>query len=148
MLTWNGIKFIPILKLYAFLIPIIFALSLFRFVLCSKPALTEGLEIDQYIWAILNTLGSTPIEEVIIDSDANWKSVHGIGAANIKVGLDQFQRNYMCHWSTARDKNLIKSLVSLFFICSAIFIDRGRQWDKAIVSQCGIAWFNTNTNMG
>lgn len=83
--------------MYAFLIPIIFALSLFRFVLCSKPALTEGLEIDQYIWAILNTLGSTPIEEVIIDSDANWKSVHGIGAANIKVGLDQFQLNYMCH---------------------------------------------------
>lgn len=52
---------------------------------CSKPALTEGLEIDQYIWAILNTLGTTQIEEVIIDSDANWKSVHGIGAANIKV---------------------------------------------------------------
>lgn len=52
---------------------------------CSKPALTEGLEIDQYIWAILNTLGTTPIEEVIIDSDANWKSVHGIGAPNIKV---------------------------------------------------------------
>lgn len=52
---------------------------------CSKPALTEGLEIDQYIWAILNTLGTTQIEEVIIDSDANWKSVHGIGSVNIKV---------------------------------------------------------------
>lgn len=53
--------------------------------MCSKPALTEGLEIDQYIWAILNTLSSTPIEEVTIDSDANWKSVHGLSAANIKV---------------------------------------------------------------
>lgn len=53
----------------------------------SKPALTEGLEIDQYIWAILNTLGSTPIEEVIIDSDANWKSVQGINTTNIKVRL-------------------------------------------------------------
>uniref|UniRef100_A0A182MRW5 SP-RING-type domain-containing protein n=1 Tax=Anopheles culicifacies TaxID=139723 RepID=A0A182MRW5_9DIPT len=26
---------------------------------CNKPALTEGLEIDQYMWAILNTLNSS-----------------------------------------------------------------------------------------
>lgn len=60
----------------------------------SKPALTEGLEIDQYIWAILNTLGSTPIEEVIIDSDANWKSVQGINTTNIKVRLLIFHIPY------------------------------------------------------
>ncbi|EAA04283.4 AGAP007279-PA [Anopheles gambiae str. PEST] len=47
---------------------------------CSKPALTEGLEIDQYMWAILNTLNSsnTPngmdTEEVIIDAQANWRA--------------------------------------------------------------------------
>ncbi|XP_058836666.1 zinc finger MIZ domain-containing protein 2 [Topomyia yanbarensis] len=48
---------------------------------CNKPALTEGLEIDQYMWAILNTLNSsnTPngmeTEEVVIDSQANWRAI-------------------------------------------------------------------------
>lgn len=53
----------------------------------SKTTLTEHLEIDQYIWAILNTLGSTPADDVIIDSEANWKSVPTIGTANIKVSI-------------------------------------------------------------
>lgn len=54
----------------------------------SKTTLTEHLEIDQYIWAILNTLGSTPADDVIIDSEANWKSVPVIGTANIKVSIE------------------------------------------------------------
>lgn len=44
---------------------------------CSKPALTESLEIDQYYWAILNTLSNTDVEEVVIDSSANWRAVQG-----------------------------------------------------------------------
>lgn len=42
----------------------------------SKPALTEGLEIDQYMWAILNTLTSQQeTEEVMVDAQANWKAI-------------------------------------------------------------------------
>ena len=43
----------------------------------SKPALTESLEIDQYIWAILNTLSNTDVDEVVIDASANWRAVQG-----------------------------------------------------------------------
>ncbi|KAG5679122.1 hypothetical protein PVAND_008714 [Polypedilum vanderplanki] len=43
---------------------------------CNKPALTEGLEIDQYMWAILNTLtAQQDTEEVMIDAQANWKAI-------------------------------------------------------------------------
>ena len=42
---------------------------------CSKTALLEGLEIDQYIWGILHTLTSTDFEEVTIDPTASWKPV-------------------------------------------------------------------------
>ncbi|XP_055530102.1 zinc finger MIZ domain-containing protein 1 isoform X3 [Wyeomyia smithii] len=55
---------------------------------CNKPALTEGLEIDQYMWAILNTLNSsnTPngmeTEEVVIDSQANWRAIKPANGAN------------------------------------------------------------------
>uniref|UniRef100_A0A1Q3EXH8 Putative zn-finger transcription factor n=1 Tax=Culex tarsalis TaxID=7177 RepID=A0A1Q3EXH8_CULTA len=54
---------------------------------CNKPALTEGLEIDQYMWAILNTLNSsnTPngmdTEEVVIDSQANWRAIKPAGGS-------------------------------------------------------------------
>ncbi|XP_020286659.1 zinc finger MIZ domain-containing protein 1-like isoform X2 [Pseudomyrmex gracilis] len=41
---------------------------------CTKPApLQEGLEVDQYMWGILNTPTTTDVEEVTIDSVANWK---------------------------------------------------------------------------
>lgn len=44
--------------------------------LFSKTALTETLEIDQYMWAILNTLsGNQEVEDVVIDNAANWKAV-------------------------------------------------------------------------
>lgn len=43
---------------------------------CNKPVLTESLEIDQYYWAILNTLNKSDIEEVAIDSVANWRAFH------------------------------------------------------------------------
>ena len=55
---------------------------------CSKPALTESLEIDQYYWAILNTLSHTDVDEVIIDSSANWRAVQGNmqGSPNTNTG--------------------------------------------------------------
>src|SRR6218665_1344813 len=42
---------------------------------CSKSALLEGLEIDQYIWGILHSLSDTDFEEVTIDTTASWKPV-------------------------------------------------------------------------
>jgi len=41
----------------------------------SKSALLEGLEIDQYIWGILNNLSGTEFEEVTLDPTASWKPV-------------------------------------------------------------------------
>lgn len=41
--------------------------------MCRKPAQLEGLEVDQYMWGILNTLNTAEVEEVTIDSMANWK---------------------------------------------------------------------------
>jgi hypothetical protein len=35
----------------------------------------EGLEIDQYIWGILNSLANTEFEEVTIDQTASWKPI-------------------------------------------------------------------------
>ncbi|XP_070495304.1 zinc finger MIZ domain-containing protein 2 isoform X1 [Chironomus tepperi] len=52
---------------------------------CNKPALTEGLEIDQYMWAILNTLTSQQeTEEVMIDAQANWKAIKPMNINGIK----------------------------------------------------------------
>ncbi|XP_033149380.1 zinc finger MIZ domain-containing protein 2 [Drosophila busckii] len=42
---------------------------------CSKSAITDTLEIDQYIWAILNMLSNSDVDEVIIDSSANWRAL-------------------------------------------------------------------------
>ena len=42
---------------------------------CNKSALLEGLEIDQYIWAILHSLTNTEFEEVTVDHTASWKPV-------------------------------------------------------------------------
>ena len=42
---------------------------------CSKTALLEGLEIDQYIWGILYSLNNTEFEEVTIDPTASWKPI-------------------------------------------------------------------------
>lgn len=47
--------------------------AFFNFI--SKPALLEGLEVDQYIWGILTNLSSTDVEEVTIDATASWKPV-------------------------------------------------------------------------
>lgn len=59
-------------------------MSLFWFY--RKPAQLEGLEVDQYIWGILNTLNAAEVEEVTIDSAANWKPAKNL--ASIKPEED------------------------------------------------------------
>jgi len=41
----------------------------------SKPAVLEGLEVDQYMWGIVQSLSGAPSDEVTIDASANWKPV-------------------------------------------------------------------------
>jgi hypothetical protein len=40
--------------------------------ICSKPAVLEGLEVDQYIWGILNNTRDSDVDEVTMDNKANW----------------------------------------------------------------------------
>lgn len=39
--------------------------------------------MDQYMWGILNTLNTSDVEEVTIDSSANWKSAKGIPGVKV-----------------------------------------------------------------
>ena len=56
---------------------------------CRKPAQLEGLEVDQYMWGILNTTSSSPdVEEVTIDSAANWKPAKILSSISIKSEED------------------------------------------------------------
>lgn len=52
---------------------------------CSKPAITDHLEIDQYMWAILDNLSTTDTEDVTIDSSANWKALRPLNSLGNKV---------------------------------------------------------------
>lgn len=77
---------------------------MFFFLHFSKTALLEGLEIDQYLWGILNTLSSnsssaSDAEEVTIDSAANWRPVNQkLMSANVKTEDDGGQET-SCHGS-------------------------------------------------
>uniref|UniRef100_A0A3B4BUP3 SP-RING-type domain-containing protein n=1 Tax=Pygocentrus nattereri TaxID=42514 RepID=A0A3B4BUP3_PYGNA len=42
---------------------------------CNKPALLEGLEVDQYMWGILNAVQNLEFEEVTIDPSCSWRPV-------------------------------------------------------------------------
>ncbi|CAG0920061.1 unnamed protein product [Notodromas monacha] len=44
---------------------------------CNKPALLEGLEVDQYIWGVLNSLSNSEVDEITIDSSASWRPMSG-----------------------------------------------------------------------
>ncbi|CAH2991654.1 unnamed protein product [Chilo suppressalis] len=55
---------------------------------CNKPAQLEGLEVDQYMWGILNTLNTTDVDEVTIDSGANWKAAKSPTNGGIKQEED------------------------------------------------------------
>lgn len=73
----------------------------------SKPAQLEGLEVDQYMWGILNTLNTSDVDEVTIDSGANWKaakspSIPGIKVStfdyNITPNMKLYLRIIVCIW--------------------------------------------------
>lgn len=55
------------------------------FLYCSKPAQLEGLEVDQYMWGILNTANNSDVDEVTIDGGANWKPAKTSANSGIKV---------------------------------------------------------------
>uniref|UniRef100_A0A8C4YKU0 Zinc finger MIZ-type containing 1 n=1 Tax=Gopherus evgoodei TaxID=1825980 RepID=A0A8C4YKU0_9SAUR len=42
---------------------------------CNKTALLEGLEVDQYMWGILNAIQNSEFEEVTIDPTCSWRPV-------------------------------------------------------------------------
>ena len=77
---------------------------IFNSLIDSKTALLEGLEIDQYLWGILNTLSSnsssaSDAEEVTIDSAANWRPVNQkLMGASVKTEDDGGQET-SCHGS-------------------------------------------------
>lgn len=52
--------------------------------ICSRPALLETLEVDQYIWGICNALSNQPeVDEVTMDPTAKW-TVSRSGKAGVK----------------------------------------------------------------
>ncbi|XP_073942903.1 zinc finger MIZ domain-containing protein tonalli [Choristoneura fumiferana] len=51
---------------------------------CNKPAQLEGLEVDQYMWGILNTANNSDVDEVTIDGGANWKPAKTSANSGIK----------------------------------------------------------------
>lgn len=62
------------------------------FLLSSKPAQLEGLEVDQYMWGILNTLNTSDVEEVTIDAAAHWKASRGLQGIKVKVMTTNFYK--------------------------------------------------------
>lgn len=63
----------------------------------SKPAQLEGLEVDQYMWGILNTLNSSDVDEVTIDSGANWKAAKSPNSSGIKVNKSSIKLQKYIH---------------------------------------------------
>jgi len=65
----------------------------------------EGLEVDQYIWGIVQSLSNAPYDEVTIDTAANWRLVPALGVAG-----DQ------------QDPGLLRALYPHTFVKSSIVI--------------------------
>uniref|UniRef100_A0A673GX24 Zinc finger MIZ domain-containing protein 1-like n=1 Tax=Sinocyclocheilus rhinocerous TaxID=307959 RepID=A0A673GX24_9TELE len=55
---------------------------------CNKAALLEGLEVDQYMWGILNALQNSECEEVTVDPSCSWRSVQIKSEPHIKEDPD------------------------------------------------------------
>lgn len=52
--------------------------------ICTRPALLETLEVDQYIWGICNALSNQPgVDEVTMDAKAKW-TVFGSAKPGVK----------------------------------------------------------------
>uniref|UniRef100_A0AAQ4PFD8 Zinc finger, MIZ-type containing 1a n=1 Tax=Gasterosteus aculeatus aculeatus TaxID=481459 RepID=A0AAQ4PFD8_GASAC len=54
----------------------------------SKTALLEGLEVDQYMWGILNAIQNSEFEEVTIDPTCSWRPVPIKSEIHIKEDPD------------------------------------------------------------
>ncbi|CAL4090615.1 unnamed protein product [Meganyctiphanes norvegica] len=70
---------------------------------CNKTAYLEGLEVDQYIWGIITTLASSPVDEVTMDASASWRATPpsqttGAGGPAIK---DEESNECMKRWNKA-----------------------------------------------
>ena len=57
------------------------SLVITRVYLCSKTAVLEGLEVDQYIWGIITNSASAPVDEVTMDPTASWRVIGGSSSA-------------------------------------------------------------------
>uniref|UniRef100_A0A8C4GMS4 Zinc finger, MIZ-type containing 1a n=1 Tax=Dicentrarchus labrax TaxID=13489 RepID=A0A8C4GMS4_DICLA len=55
---------------------------------CNKTALLEGLEVDQYMWGILNAIQNSEFEEVTIDPTCSWRPVPIKSEVHIKEDPD------------------------------------------------------------
>ncbi|CAJ1080308.1 zinc finger MIZ domain-containing protein 1-like isoform X3 [Xyrichtys novacula] len=55
---------------------------------CNKTALLEGLEVDQYMWGILNAIQNSEFEEVTIDPTCSWRPVAIKSEIHIKEDPD------------------------------------------------------------
>ncbi|XP_037322439.2 zinc finger MIZ domain-containing protein 1a isoform X3 [Pungitius pungitius] len=55
---------------------------------CNKTALLEGLEVDQYMWGILNAIQNSEFEEVTIDPTCSWRPVPIKSEIHIKEDPD------------------------------------------------------------
>ncbi|KAL2078590.1 hypothetical protein ACEWY4_026275 [Coilia grayii] len=55
---------------------------------CNKTALLEGLEVDQYMWGILNAIQNSEFEEVTIDPTCSWRPVAIKSEMHIKEDPD------------------------------------------------------------
>uniref|UniRef100_A0A8C4R0S8 Zinc finger, MIZ-type containing 1a n=1 Tax=Eptatretus burgeri TaxID=7764 RepID=A0A8C4R0S8_EPTBU len=55
---------------------------------CNKTALLEGLEVDQYMWGILNAIQNTEVEEVTIDPTCSWRAVPVKSDVHVKEDPD------------------------------------------------------------
>lgn len=55
---------------------------------CNKTALLEGLEVDQYMWGILNAIQNSEFEEVTIDPTCSWRPVAIKSELHIKEDPD------------------------------------------------------------
>ncbi|XP_073684419.1 zinc finger MIZ domain-containing protein 1-like [Garra rufa] len=55
---------------------------------CNKAALLEGLEVDQYMWGILNAVQNSEFEEVTIDPSCSWRPVQIKSEPHIKEDPD------------------------------------------------------------
>uniref|UniRef100_A0A8C1VAF2 Zinc finger, MIZ-type containing 1b n=1 Tax=Cyprinus carpio TaxID=7962 RepID=A0A8C1VAF2_CYPCA len=55
---------------------------------CNKAALLEGLEVDQYMWGVLNALQNSEFEEVTIDPSCSWRPVQIKSEPHIKEDPD------------------------------------------------------------